>query len=184
MRNVIIALFTALLLVSCKTTLPTYDQVQDLIAAIPDHQIKEGTEHCFTEEYYSLLEHAWAIPSDAIGEIGSDEWLYYFISGNGDSDDSRSPRILDISATNTGAKVDFEYLEMEHNMYLIFENDKWVIADYDNTLGQLKEYIAKQREYFKSANWQEYLDNTRKEYSAEAADMAEKEVKAYFQKYR
>lgn len=174
----------ALLLISCSTEIPTADEVQTLITAVPDHGIKEGSNVFFTPEYYTLLEQAWAIPSDAIGEIGSDDWLYYFITGNDMPDNVQPPTITNISSTAAGAEVMFSYLDMDHKMDLVLDKGRWLISDYDDTMERLREYIKKQREYFRSDEWKQYLDYIRKEFNAEDADNAEKKVEEYFRRYK
>lgn len=78
----------------------------------------------------------------------------------------------------------FSYLDMDHKMNLVLDEGRWLISDYDDTMERLREYIKKQREYFRSDEWKQYLDYIRKEFNAEDADNAEKKVEEYFRRYK
>lgn len=140
---------------------PTQERVAQLIEFLPDHEIISESDSAFAPEYYDLLQQAWAVPSDGIGEIGSDEWLYTLVSGNGGRDPNRTVNIEDINAQGDGAEAIFmltNYGESrEHKLSLIRLDGQWVIADFDGTKIKLKEYIQRQRQYFQSPEWQNYL---------------------------
>lgn len=179
-----------LLLSACasKHNPPTRQEVMHLISAIPDHEFFRHTDTAFTTEYYAALKEAWAIPSDAIGEIGSDEWLYYFISGNGDCDDFRIENINIISHPHE-ALVTFESFSCDtpetHTMNLVRHGRRWVIADYDSTFAMLKDYVSTQRKYFRSDEWRTYLDQALADSAfADLARTRQQEVEDYFKLYR
>jgi len=136
-------------------------RIEELIEYIPDHEIIDGSEKAFSPEYYSLLQEAWQVPSDGIGEIGSDEWLYYFISGNGGRDENRTIKIVSTIVVRDSAEVTFDMKQfgenVQHQMILQRMEDLWVIADYDGTKAKLQEYIETQSNYFQSKEWQNYL---------------------------
>lgn len=140
---------------------PTQEEIIHLIAAIPDHQFFEKTKDCYTDEYYRALKKAWAVPSDGLGEIGSDEWLYYFITGNDDCNDFR---IDNISTVSHGRHATVQFVSTScqtpstHTMELIYHKKAWVIADYDTTLAALKNYVVEQTKYFRQPQWQQKLD--------------------------
>lgn len=165
---------------STQPTPPTQEEVVELIAAIPDHEFVSNTKEAYTSEYYTQLSRAWAVPSDAIGEIGTDEWLYYFISGNGGCEDFRIENI-NILTHHRRSTVRFVVFECgssnSHTMELKYDKKAWRIADYDNTLRQLKEYLHEQRKYFKSAEWQAYLNAAKTDpLTANMANEREEEV--------
>ena len=57
--------------------------IPELVKHIPDGEIPADAEEYFTPEYYSLLKQAWSVPEPEEG-IGDEEFLNYFIEGNGD----------------------------------------------------------------------------------------------------
>ena len=133
----------------------------DLLMAIPDHGIKPGSERFFTPDYYALLQEAWAVPSDGIGEIGSDEWLYYFISGNAGWDTNFEYRCVDRVLEDGFCKEVFELKQFgewrRHCLTTVNRDSCWLIYDFDSTRVKMQDYIERQREYFQSKAWQNYL---------------------------
>lgn len=171
---------------------PNADRIQQLIANIPEHGLDNANRDEFTPEYYGLLSHAWAIPSDGVGDIGSDEWLYYFVSGNGEP---ASKTVLgEIHYQNDTVVADFNMLfpldettcdTVFHYLTLTHNGEKWVISDFDDTKYQLKQYIQTQRKHLKSPEWNEYLDYVAENYPNGKEDVAirRQQVEAYFQQY-
>lgn len=166
---------------------PLEEVIFSLIAAIPDHGIHDSPEYAFTAEYYSLLIEAWAIPNDCPGEIGSNEWLFYFTSGNGDGWD----HVENVTTTMDGnqAIVNYDCVYSypntpndHHKMILEFKDHEWIIADYDNTKSELLKYIREQRAYFRSAKWPAHLQSL--DYlSDEQKQNAQQDVDNYFKQY-
>lgn len=162
-------------------------EIEKLIACIPDHTLEQSPAEAFTKTYYSLLTEAWDIPSDNPGGIGSDEWLHYFLTGNGGG--SCAPRILDFHQNGQYARVVFvcdsislEPVSNEHTVDFQFDGTRWVIADFDGTAEKLYSYIQSMRTYFRSKEWKKDLKKmdslTRKE-----RKMAQQRVAEYFAKY-
>lgn len=171
---------------------PNADRIQQLIANIPEHGLDNANRDEFTPEYYELLSHAWAIPSDGVGDIGSDEWLYYFVSGNGEP---ASETVLgEIHYQNDTVVADFNMLfpldettcdTVFHYLTLTHNGEKWVISDFDDTKYQLQQYIQTQRKHLKSPEWNEYLDYVAENYPNGKEDVATRrqQVEDYFDKY-
>lgn len=164
MKKIFIVALASLFFLSCHMVhplQPTQEEAMHLISAIPDHQIFPGTKEMFTRQYYSALSNAWAVPSNSVDGIGDDEWLYYFITGNGDCDDFRIENISILSHKRQ-ATLHFSAFccgePQDHSIKLHYEHGSWRIADYDNTLSQLVDYKTAMIKYFKSDEWQEYLN--------------------------
>lgn len=165
----------------------TEAEAQTFIEYIPDHKLEDSPRWTYTKEYYNLLAEAWAIPSDNPGGIGSEEWLFYFLTGNGGLE--CNAQINNIRQDGDEAVIDFicsgeqtDAAPKVHQLYLHFDGNIWLIADFDNTKEQLRQYIQKQRAYFHSAQWNKDLKEMR--------HLSEKEKKAaldavelYFAKY-
>jgi len=171
---------------------PNDERILQLIANVPDHGLQNATRDEFTPEYYDLLTQAWAIPSDAIDGIGSEEWLYYFVSGNGEP--AVRTVLGDVKVSNDTVIADMNMLfeigpaeedSLFHYITLVHNGEKWVISDFDDTKYQLGQYIKSQREHFKSREWQDYLDYASTEYDNAEADVEakKKEVEHYFRQY-
>lgn len=173
------------LAVACRPSVPelTDADVRKLISCIPDHGM--GPRHAFTEQYYSLLEESWAVPSDCPWGIGSEEWLLYFISGNGDLYDSVSVRSISQSADVATVRFDCIWNccgTESHTLNLCYSDSCWVIENYDGTLEDMYDYISSRRAYFRSQEWDDYLEND--EYiDAGMRAKAKRDVKDYFSRY-
>lgn len=172
---------------------PTGERVLELIEQLPDHGITPGSESSFTPDYFALLTEAWDIPGDYPGGIGTEEWLYYFVSGNGDYE-SMDIDLRGIKGVNEEAEAQYmvtynvgtEYADSTlHTLKLAWYEDRWVIADYDSTLMQLGSYIETQRAYFQSPEYHAELEREVKDQEITEEQRAEHEkmVAEYFEKY-
>ena len=161
----------------------------DLVQYIPDHGMENSRREAFEPSFYRLLNHAFSIPASGIGEIGYEEWLYYFVSGNGDCDCASHPvEILSYSLVGKKtAYVEVNYLHNNHNLVLSYNGYKWVIADFDNVKTRLEQYIVEMRSHFQSSEWEDYVANIMNsddEDWKEAARRRKEEVAEYFRKYQ
>lgn len=118
-----------------------------LIDYVPDHEFNPAIKPYFSEKYYALLEEAWSIAKANPDNLDENEWLYHFISGNDDmAYADRTKTILETAVMddwNTYAKM--EYLGIVHDIVMHYENDGWVIANFDGTLDRLDWYVKKHR---------------------------------------
>lgn len=192
-------LLPLLLLTSCTIHIggqqhesPDAKRVEQLIQSIPDHGMSNATRNEFTPEYYDLLTQAWAIPSDAVEGIGSEEWLYYFVSGNGES--SIKTIVGEITNSYDTVTANFDLLfaigedecdTVPHTLTLLHNGEKWVIYDVDDTKFQLENYIKEQRAHLRSQEWLDYLQYERAEFEGADSLVEEKkkEVERYFIQY-
>lgn len=116
-----------------------------LIDFVPDHHFDPSIKSAFSEKYYNLLVQAWDIALKNPENYEENEWLYHFISGNDDmSNADHTKTILEavvMDDWNTYAKM--EYLGMEHDIVMHFENGDWVISNFDGTLDKLEWFVKK-----------------------------------------
>ena len=149
----------------------TEERFQELVASIPDHGIQHSPASSFSSDYYLTLQQAWKIPDGGLGGIGNGEFLYYFVCGN-DPCDTHSGKLKAVSITGDTAFVKFDIIHSQwgepqnkpHTFKLVVENGQWVIADYDQTLQEMKDYLKTQTAYLRSkayhAHAQEILNDT------------------------
>jgi len=128
----------------------TEERFNLLVSAIPDHGMGNSPESAYTAEYYSTLRTAWEVPDDGLSEIGDNEFLWYFVCGN-DPCTHHSGEIKDISISDSTAIVKFNIIHEygrdpePHTFKLALQDGEWIIADYDNTLSEMKEYIEEHK---------------------------------------
>jgi hypothetical protein len=156
----IILSVSVLALSACKNHVPanqvkpelTEERFQELVSSIPDHGKK--FESYYTPEYSAALHDAWEIPDGGVGEIGNDEFLWYFVCGN-DPCEMHSGRLDSLEIVGDTAFVKFEIIhrygdKAPHTFKLVVRDSLWIIADYDTTLSEMKNYLKSQRLYLKS----------------------------------
>jgi hypothetical protein len=163
-------------------------RVAQLVPYIPDHGMENSRREAFEPSFYRLLNHAFSMPSSGIGEIGYEEWLYYFVSGQ-DYDGSENNQVEVIDYTLNGQKtayVEVKYFQRNHTIVLHYNGFDWVIADFDSLKTRLEQYIAEMREYFQSREWDDYVANIMNGDDEDWKQMArekQKELEEYFRKY-
>lgn len=188
---------SVLALVSCgapntKQVMPelTEKRFQELAISIPNAIMKKDSS--FTLEYRSAWYDAWNIPDGGLGDIGMNEFMFYFVCGN-DPCDSHQYKLDSVSIIGDTAFVDFEIVHMWnrgntlHTLKMVVCNSQWVIADYDQTLSALKNYLKEQRIFLKSDKYKGYADEILNDTAAgeewkEIVRNELKEVDEYFRK--
>ena len=61
------------------------EKALELCQYIPDHGPVDGSEAYLTPDFYHAYAAAFDAPVAEYGEIGENEWLYYFVTGNGEA---------------------------------------------------------------------------------------------------
>ena len=163
-------------------------RMAELVPYIPDHGMDNCRMVAFEPSFYRVLNHAFEIPSSGIGEIGYEEWLYYFVSDQ-DYEGYEDAKVEVVDYTFIGKKtayVEVNYLHRNHNIVLYFNGFDWVISDFDNVKTRLEQYIVEMREYFRSSEWDAYVANIMngddEDWKASARRKME-EVEEYFRRY-
>lgn len=158
------------------------ERAKVLMESVPDHAFNPANKPAFTESYFNLLEEAWMVPVNSFEGIGPEEFLYYFVTGNGDCDCTSHPKtILDVKLLDDeNALVKMNYIHEDHDMALHFENGNWVIADFDGTKDQLAEYIREQRDELMQLDF----DSLRTSMLDEADGLPKEEVEKLFNEYK
>ncbi len=188
---------SVLALVSCgapntKQVMPelTEKRFQELAISIPNAIMKKDSS--FTLEYRSAWYDAWNIPDGGLGDIGRNEFMFYFVCGN-DPCDSHQYKMDSVSIVGDTAYVDFEIIHQRengpkfHNFKLVVYDGQWVIADYDKTLSAMKNYLKEQKIFLKSNKYKGYADDILNDTAAseewkEIVRNELKEVDEYFRK--
>ncbi len=123
-------------------------------STIPDHD-KVGIEamNHMTPELYEFLCAAWDVPRWVNGEIGGEDFLYYFLTGNGGSfvKGIKSARV--VSRENDVNKVEITYIEDWGDsttestilLTLVKKDNKWLLDDFSNDIkNACRSYIRKE----------------------------------------
>lgn len=129
------------------------NRIVQIVHNIPDHGMFNSSESAFDPQFYQTLEQAYAIPSDGIGEIGSNEWLFHFVSGNEFIED-KEVKIYSIDKYRQNQLlVRVSYQNKMHDLILTFIDGEWYLSDFDAVRKRLEEYISRMNIYYCSYSW-------------------------------
>lgn len=142
------------------------DRAQMLLFCVPDHsQVSSNAKPYMTVELYSALKVAWDVPHWYYGGIGDEDFLYYFVTGNGGGSINKNSIISTdvLSKSDNKCRVRIKYREYEENQYydnsetiellMHIQDGDWVLADFGlGALEECKNYIKNQVENYKSGN--------------------------------
>lgn len=136
---------------------------------IPDHKrVDEAAKPFMTEDLYESLAAAWDIPDWLDGEMGNEEFLFYFITGNDPSDRQQIESATLVYAQKGKYIVDVKYREFWGNvasqnlssisLVLVNENGKILLDDFGKeTKQQCKQYVREEVSNFLSGKTNQYM---------------------------
>lgn len=172
MKRVIISILFA---VFCSSFLYAQDN-KESIASLNDGgyvlekarmAFKYIPDHKRVDEYESLAA-AWDIPDWLDGEMGNEEFLFYFITGNDPSDRQQIESATLVYAQKGKYIVDVKYREFWGNvasqnlssisLVLVNENGKILLDDFGKeTKRQCKQYVREEVSNFLSGKTNQYM---------------------------
>ena len=139
----------------------TAEHFQKLVAGLPDHYVELDTA-LYTPEYYNAWTESWIIPGGGLGDMGFEEFLFYFVCGN-DPCPKHTGKLISMKTEADTAYVDFNIIhrasQTPHTLKLVVRNGSWVIADLDQTLSAMQDYLVEQREYLQSKKFRDYAQS-------------------------
>lgn len=134
------------------------DRALELCAYIPDHGLSENADKYLTDSYMRAYQEAMDIPEwvEYAGEIGEKEFLFYFVSGNGNAEPEY--RLLEVRMTDKEhAEADVEIIPKwedgtvdedsvrKGTMKLVLKGGEWLLDDFDGTKEQCQAFVRKTR---------------------------------------
>jgi len=82
MKKIILILCTVLLIVGCNNTEQQLrERAYELCKYIPDHTLLKQSKDYLTDDFYAILDTMFNLPEH---EAMDHEWLYYFVTSNGE----------------------------------------------------------------------------------------------------
>jgi len=193
MKRVLAILFLLFPFLSCcqpKTFLT--DRTLELCQYIPDHVLKPEAKEAMTPDFFRALSEAFNAPVADYGEIGDNEWLWYFVTGNGGSEPVYSVKSVSQTDKDSARAIitvrqkweDGSFAEedaKEYEVLLKRVDGQWLLDDFDGKKAACQAYVRQVREKYASGEYVKYLESSEdlKEY---VPDFLAR-VKAFYAKY-
>ena len=168
------------------------DRTLELCQYIPDHILKPEAKQAMTPEFFLALSEAFDAPVPDYGMIGEDEWLAYFVTGNGGSEPVYSVKSVSLTSKDTAKAVIIVRQRWEDNtieensakdyeVWLKLVDGKWLLDDFDGKKAECRSYVQKVREKYASGEYIKYLksDEGLKEYVPDF----QKRINDFYAKY-
>lgn len=174
-----------------------FECVKQAFYKIPDHaKVNEDAKPFMVKELYEALSAAWDVPCWCDGEIGEEEFLYYFVTGNGGSTVGEVVYLEVVSVQDRKQIIELKYTELWDgkpddelktiSLVMVEDNGKWLLDDFGNgTKEQCLSYIRKQVGDFISGRIIQYMrDNQQADwYTDEHIANVQKAFKKYIDEY-
>ena len=178
MKRVLAILFLLFPFLSCcqpKTFLT--DRTLELCQYIPDHVLKPEAKEAMTPDFFRALSEAFNAPVADYGEIGDNEWLWYFVTGNGTARNSARAIVAVLQRWEDGTETDAKECEV----LLKRIDGQWLLDDFDGKKAACQAYVRQVREKYASGEYVKYLESAEdlKEYVPDF----QARVKAFYEKY-
>lgn len=193
MKRVLAILFLLFPFLSCcqpKTFLT--DRTLELCQYIPDHVLKPEAKEAMTPDFFRALSEAFNAPVADYGEIGDNEWLWFFVTGNGGSEPVYSVKSVSQTDKDSAHAIitvrqkweDGSFAEedaKEYEVLLKRVDGQWLLDDFDGKKAACQAYVRQVREKYASGEYVKYLESAEdlKEY---VPDFQER-VKDFYAKY-
>lgn len=193
MKRVLAILFLLFPFLSCcqpKTFLT--DRTLELCQYIPDHVLKPEAKEAMTPDFFRALSEAFNAPVADYGEIGDNEWLWYFVTGNGGSEPVYSVKSVSQTDKDSARAIitvrqkweDGSFAEeytKEYEVLLKRVDGQWLLDDFDGKKAACQAYVRQVREKYASGEYVKCLESAEdlKEY---VPDFQER-VKDFYEKY-
>lgn len=167
-------------------------RAKELCEYIPDHELKEESKDYMTKDFFGVLSEAFDAPVADYGMIGDNEWLFYFVTGNGGS----SPRfsILSVDKVDTAnaiAKISVAQVwedgsvseedTKEYLMNMTLEKGEWLLSDFDGKKQECIDYVKAMRAKYASGEIIGYLNSD--ELTREYIPDFEARVETFYENY-
>ena len=193
MKRIIVILCLLIpFVICCKPKTDLTDMTLELCQHIPDHVLRPGAKEAMTSEFFQALSEAFEAPVPDYGEIGDNEWLWYFVAGNGGSEPVYSVKSVSQTDKDSARAIitvrqkweDGSFAEedaKEYEVLLKRVDGQWLLDDFDGKKAACQAYVRQVREKYASGEYVKYLESAEdlKEY---VPDFQER-VKDFYEKY-
>ena len=168
------------------------ERALELCQYVPDHVLKPEAKDHMTPEFFRSLSEAFDAPVVDYGEIGDNEWLWYFVTGN----DAATPEftVKSISlvdethavatiAVQKRSDVTQELFDdvAEYPVEMVRVDGQWLLDDFDGKKAECVEYVKEMRAKYESGELLKYMES--EDYLREYVPDFKRRVDEFYEKY-
>ena len=168
------------------------ERALELCQYIPDHGLNPEAEDYMTPEFFGALSEAFDAPVVDYGEIGDNEWLWYFVTGN----DAATPEftVKSISlvdethavatiAVQKRSDVTQELFDdvTEYPVEMVRVDGQWLLDDFDGKKAESVDYVKEMRAKYESGELLKYMES--EDYLLEYVPDFKRRVDDFYEKY-
>ena len=193
MKRILICLSIVFPIISCAQSKENLsERALELCQYIPDHVLKPEAENYMTPEFFHVLSEAFDAPVDDYGGIGDNEWLWYFVTGNGGGEPVYGVKSVTLTSKDE-AKATITVRETwegtfepeenarEYEIALKCVDGKWLLDDFDGKKAECQKYIKEMRGKYESGEILKYMES--EEYLQEHISDFVNRVEDFYKKY-
>ena len=168
------------------------ERALELCQYVPDHVLKPEAKDHMTPEFFRSLSEAFDAPVVDYGEIGDNEWLWYFVTGN----DAATPEftVKSISlvdethavatiAVQNRSDVTQELFDdvAEYPVEMVRVDGQWLLDDFDGKKAECVDYVKEMRAKYESGELLKYMES--EDYLLEYVPDFKRRVDDFYEKY-
>ena len=193
MKRSLIILCLLLPLFSCAQSKENLsERALDLCQYIPDHGLNPEARDYMTPEYFGAHSEAFDAPVVDYGEIGDNEWLWYFVTGNDAATPEFTVKSLSLVdethavatiAVRNRSDVTQELFDetAEYPIEMVRVNGRWLLDDFDGKKAECVDYVKEMRAKYKSGELLKYMES--EDYFHEYIPDFKRRVEEFYRKY-
>ena len=168
------------------------ERALELCQYVPDHVLKPEAKDYMTPEFFRSLSEAFDAPVVDYGEIGDNEWLWYFVTGNDAATPEFTVKSLSLVdethavatiAVQNRSDVTQELFDdvAEYPVEMVRVDGQWLLDDFDGKKAECVEYVKEMRAKYESGELLKYMES--EDYLLEYVPDFKRRVDEFYEKY-
>ena len=168
------------------------ERALELCQYVPDHVLKPEAKDHMTPEFFRSLSEAFDAPVVDYGEIGDNEWLWYFVTGNDAATPEFTVKSLSLVdethavatiAVQNRSDVTQELFDdvAEYPVEMVRVDGQWLLDDFDGKKAECVEYVKEMRAKYESGELLKYMES--EDYLLEYVPDFKRRVDEFYEKY-
>lgn len=168
------------------------ERALELCPYIPDHGLNPEARDVMTPDFFQTLSEAFDAPVVDYGEIGNNEWLWYFVTGNDAATPEFTVKSLSIVdpthavatiAVQNRSDITWELFGeiAKYPIEMVRVGGQWLLDDFDGKKAECVDFIKEMRAKYKSGELLEYMES--EDYLHEYIPDFKRRVEEYYRKY-